>query len=142
MRSVCPSICGWKLVENLRSVPNILKSSVQKRPVNRGSRLLTMLLGTSQSFTMCLTNRRAASSTLQSTGAAMNVAYLLYRSTTTMMLPQPSDLGSDVMKSMETLSHGLVASGSLMIHLVLLTHKTSSHICLDVVPHVRPKYEA
>ena len=28
---------------------------------------------------MCLTNRRAALSALQSTGAAMNVVYLLYR---------------------------------------------------------------
>ena len=112
MRSVCPSVCGWKLVENLRSVPNILKSSIQKRPVNRKSRLFTILFGTPHNFTMCLKNRRDVSSALQSIGAAMNVAYLLYRSTTTMMLPHPSDLGSDVMKSMETLSHGLVASGS------------------------------
>ena len=102
MCSVCPSVCAWKLVDNLRLVPNILKSSVQKCSVNRGSRSLTMLFGTPQSFIMCLTNRRAASSALQSTGEAMNVAYLLYRLTTTMMLPHLSDLGMDVMKSMET----------------------------------------
>lgn len=28
MHSVCPLVCGWKLIENLRSVPNNLKSSI------------------------------------------------------------------------------------------------------------------
>ena len=74
MCSVCPSVFGRKLVENLRSVPNNLKSSVQKRPVNPGSRSLTILFETPHNFTMCLMNRQVALSTLQLVGAAINVA--------------------------------------------------------------------
>lgn len=53
----------------------------------------------------------AASSAVQSVGAAMNVAYLENLSTTTMIDPNPSTLGKAEIKSMEMLSQGLPGIG-------------------------------
>ena len=54
MRSICTLLCGWKLIRNLKSVMNNLKSFVQKHSVNRGSRSLVMLFETHHRFTICL----------------------------------------------------------------------------------------
>ena len=70
---------GWKLVKNLRSVPNNLKSSIQKQLVNRGCRSLTMLFKAPHIFTIYLMKRRATSFVLQSACVTMSIAYLLWR---------------------------------------------------------------
>ncbi|MFS7993515.1 hypothetical protein Hanom_Chr12g01095061 [Helianthus anomalus] len=59
-----------------------------------------------QYFTTCLKKSLAVSAAVTSVGAGMNVPYLENLSTTTMMLPDPSDFGKQVMKSIEMLSQG------------------------------------
>ncbi|PHT60301.1 hypothetical protein CQW23_02664 [Capsicum baccatum] len=71
-----------------------------------------MCLGMPQSLTTSLRNNRVASLALQLDVAAENVAYLEKRSMTTMIVPQHSDLGKHVIKSMVTLSHSFSATGS------------------------------
>jgi len=56
-----------------------------------------------QFLTTFFINKRAASSAVQSADAAMKVAYFENISTTTMMLPSPSTLGKQEMKSIVTL---------------------------------------
>ena len=98
-------------MEKLRSNPISIKSFVQNLHVNRGSRSLMITCGTPQYFTTCLKKSLVASSAVQSAGTGMKVAYLENMSTITMMLPHPSDLGRQVIKSMEILSYGFFGAG-------------------------------
>jgi hypothetical protein len=70
-----------------------------------------MLLGNPQYFTTFLKNNLAASSAVQSLVAGMNVPYFENRSTTTMIDPNPSDLGKALMKSIVMESHGRSGTG-------------------------------
>ncbi|GJV32321.1 hypothetical protein Tco_1392721 [Tanacetum coccineum] len=54
------------------------------------------------------------SSAVTSGGAAIKVPYFKNRSTTTIILPLPSEFGKHVIKSMETLSHGPLGIGSVL----------------------------
>src|SRR5215472_15640163 len=97
-----------------RCDPSKLKSSDQKVPVNLASRSLTMFWGTPQYFTMYLKNNRAVSSAVQYLGVEIKVAYFENLSTITRMLVKSPVFGKPLMKSSETLSHGLlgIRSGS------------------------------
>ena len=65
-----------------------------------------IILGNPQYFTTLLKNNLATSSTMQCIEVGMKVAYLENQSTTTMMEPNPSDIGNTEMKFIETLSQG------------------------------------
>ncbi|CAA2957421.1 phospholipase A-2-activating, partial [Olea europaea subsp. europaea] len=88
-----------------------VKACREVRPVNRGSRSLIMLRGNPQYFTTFLKNSLAASSAVQSLVTGMKVPYLENRSTTTIIDPNPSDLGRALMKSMVIESHGRSGTG-------------------------------
>lgn len=120
--SICLLVWGCKLVEKLRFDPSNLKSLIQNRSVNRGSRLLAIVRGTPQYLMTSLTNSLATSSARQSFVTGTNIAYLLTkkknisylenRSTTTTKVQHPSNLGKFTIKSMETLSYGHFRTGS------------------------------
>ena len=59
-----------------------------------------------QYFTTCFRNSGAATSTGHLAGAGMKMPYFENRSTTTIIMLHPSDLGKPMMKSMEMLSQG------------------------------------
>lgn len=71
-----------------------------------------MFFGRPHSFTTFLKNVRAASSTVQSLGQAINVSYLKNGSINTMIDPNFSESGNALMKFKETDSHGLSGMGN------------------------------
>lgn len=68
----------------------------------------------------------------------MKVAYLENLSTTTMIDPYPSDLGKQVMKSIETLSHGLSGIGKGSYERLQVV---SAPLCLSCW-HTRPVFRS
>ena len=78
--------------------------------MNLPSLSLTMLDGTHHNFTTFLKNKCAINSTEHSFVVGMKVAYFENQLIITKMLQSRSPLGC-VIKSMETLSHGLVGIG-------------------------------
>ncbi|PKU87169.1 hypothetical protein MA16_Dca006578 [Dendrobium catenatum] len=71
-----------------------------------------MLPSTPHSFPTLCRKSLAAYFVVQFVGIDMKVAYLLNLSTTTYMLPYPSDFGRQEMKSKIMFSHGRCGMGS------------------------------
>ena len=103
--SVFPSDWGWYEELWANWVPKHENKSFQKWLVKIGSRSLTMTLGLPCSF--WIFSKKTFSTILAVKGCdnAMRCAYYVRRSTTTMMTLWPLDMGSPMMKSMDTSSH-------------------------------------
>lgn len=86
-----------------------LNNSIQNYPAYHKFQSLMMSCGNSQYFTMYLKKSYAISSTIQSLGVDMDVAYLENFSITMIIVSYPLDSGKLIMKSMLNLSHGLLS---------------------------------
>ncbi len=54
MRSICPSVLGWNVVDRFCWIPSALQMALEKFDVNQGSRSDMMHLGTPNHGTRCL----------------------------------------------------------------------------------------
>ena len=80
--------------------------------IKRRPRSLVICLGIPQYFSMFLKNNRAASFAVQPAVVGIEVVPIENLSTTTMIVPNLSDIGKEVMNSIVTLSHGHSDMGS------------------------------
>src|SRR6266705_2818079 len=107
IRSVCPSVCGWKDVDILGLIPKRARKTCQVEEVNLESRSETMSLGKPCNLHTSRAKILARSSAFFPSGAnGMKCAILVNRSMTTQSSLHPEDRGRSVMKSMAMDSHG------------------------------------
>ena len=111
--SVCPSICGWNVVESFGWISSCLHKSPMTCDANCGPRSDTMLLGSPWFFHMYIMEIESGS--IKSCGrlVARNKLYFLWEviySTTTRIESNLFDSGKSVVKSAMTSVHGMSSS--------------------------------
>jgi len=106
VRLVCPSVCGWKAVPSLRSIPNFPVVSFHRSEVNSVPLSVMISCGSPCSMTISFMKRLANCRASRSFKHGMKWLILVSRSITTSMVSYPSDFGRSVMKSMAIDFHG------------------------------------
>jgi len=106
VRSVCPSVRGWKAVLSLRSIPNLPVVSFHRSEVNSVPLSVMISCGSLYSLTISFTKRLVNCRVSRSFEHGMKWLILVSRSMTTSMVSYLSDFGRSVMKSIAIDSHG------------------------------------
>ena len=112
IHSVCPSVCRWKTVNSLVSIPNILFSSFVNSTANCGPLSDTTLSSNPCSFQMLFLNSLASPSTDISSVIATKCVILNNLSQTTRIASFPATNDNFVIKSTVRCVHSL--SGTLL----------------------------
>jgi len=99
VHSVCPSVCGWKAVLSLRSIPNFPDVSFHRSEVNSVPLSVMISCGNPCSLTISLMKRFANCRASRFFEHGIKWLILVSRSMTTSMVSHPSDFGRSVMKS-------------------------------------------
>ena len=112
--SICPSVSGWKAVLGKCLVPHAAYKHFQNRDKNRGSRSVTIDLGSPCYRTITLTNALATASAVVSAVRGMKWAIFENLSITVRMFSKLSrdDFGRSVIRSMLTSSHRRMGIGN------------------------------
>jgi len=106
VRSVCPSVCGWKAVLSLRLIPNFPVVSFHRSEVNSVPLSEMISCCCPCSLTISLMKRLANCRASRFFEYGMKWLILVTRSMTTSMVSSPSDFGRSVMKSIAIDFHG------------------------------------
>ena len=111
VRSVCPSVCRWKPVMSLCSIPNFPVVSFHRSEVNSVPLLVMLSYGSTSGLTISFMKRLAHGRASRSLEHGMKWLIFVSRSMTTSMVSYPSHFGRSVMKSIAIDFHG--QSGAL-----------------------------
>jgi len=110
--SVCQSVCGWKAVLSLHSIPNFPVVSFHRSEVNSVPLSVMISCGSPCSLTISFMKRLANCRASRSFEQGIKWLILVSRSMTTSLVSYPSDFGRSLMKSMAIDFHG--QSGALL----------------------------
>jgi len=114
IRSVCPSVLGWNVVDWFYWTPNALQITLEKFDVKRGSQSDMMCFRTPNQGTRCFRYSWATPGPSIVLLQGMNLAAFKHPwSTIISMLSKPSDLGRSVMRSMDMYWNGPSPAGTL-----------------------------
>ena len=106
VRSVCLSVCGWKAVLSLHSIPNFPVVSFHRSEVKSVPLSVMISCGSLCSLPISFMKRLANCRASRSFEHGMKWLILVSRSITTNMVLYPSDFGRSVMKSIAIDFHG------------------------------------
>ena len=109
--SVSPSVCGWKAVLSLLSIPNFPVVSFHRSEVNSVPLSVMLSCGSPYSLTISFMKRLANCRAARPFEHGMKWLILVSRWMITTMVSYPSDFGRSVMKSIAIDFHG--RSGAL-----------------------------
>jgi len=106
VRSVCPSVCGWKAVQRLRSIPSFPVVSFHRSEVNSVPLSVMISCGSPSSLPISFMKRLANYGATRSFEHGMKWLILLSRMMTTSMVSYSSDFSRSVMRFIAIDFHG------------------------------------